>query len=349
MEKNQDYMQQHIDFKKIVLLYWKRIWFVISITILAAGLAAGIYQIVRITHSEGTFYRVSSDYYLHFNLKDYPDGVDYYNAYTWDSILRDDPLVEGALAALPTDYTKDEVKASVTGEMLGDYRILTVNVTHAIPERAEEIAHAYTQSLELFPQKVDIFEKIELWSQEQCAPVEEKDLTKNSSVIGAVIGFFIALILCALFYVLDDSIYVETDFTKRFTVPFLGMIARKDSALCRKELENTLAYLLTQDRGYYLVFGSMGVITDKYTDQEKQKILLNEVQSVNKKVDGVLTLDGEELDTLRKSSGAIYMIPWGRKNGRVIEKTLDFLKKQDCFVAGVIVYDADDTFLKKYY
>ena len=60
-------------------------------------------------------------------------------------------------------------------------------------------------------------------------------------------------------------------------------------------------------------------------------------------------MHGEDLNTLRASNGAILMLPWGNKNGRVIEKTLSFLEKQECNISGVIVYDADDKFLRKYY
>ena len=79
------------------------------------------------------------------------------------------------------------------------------------------------------------------------------------------------------------------------------------------------------------------------------KTVAEKVKSIHKGISGILTLQGEDLDILRQSNGAILMIPWGRKNGNVIEKTLSFLGKQDCKVAGVIVYDADDKFLKKYY
>lgn len=338
MEKENGYMQQHINWKKIWLLYLKRVWLVVVLTASAAAIAAGIYHAVRALNNEGQFYRVSSDYYLTFNLEDHPNGVDYYNAYTWDTILRDDPIVNEALAVLPEDYTKDEIKASVTGEMLGDYRILTVYSTHKEPERAEAIARAYTKSMERFAEKMDIFDTIEMWSQEECVPVVERDLTPNISAIGAVIGLVLVLILCSIHYILDDSIYVETDFTERFTVPFLGTLTRGSSDSCKKELKDNLNYLLKEDKGYYLVF-----------IDSVEEAVVEKVKSIHKGIEGTLTLQGEDLEKLRQSDGAILMIPWGRKNGNVIEKTLSFLGKQDCKVAGVIVYDADDKFLKKYY
>ena len=233
--------------------------------------------------------------------------------------------------------------------MLGDYRILTVYSTHLVPERAEAIARAYTHSLETFPQKVDLFHRIEVWSQEECKPVVEENLTPNMAVIGAVIGLVLALLLCSIHYILDDSIYVETDFTERFDIPFFGMLTRGNSALCKQELTDSINYLLKEDGGYYLAFLSMGNSTDKYTEKEKQEMLLNQVKTICSRVEGVLSLQGDDLNTLRQSNGVILMIPWGNKNGNVIDKTLSFLKKQDCKVSGVIVYDADDKFITKYY
>lgn len=338
MKKENGYMQQHINWKKIWLLYWERMWLIITLTIFSAAIAGGIYQVVRAINHGEQYYRVSSDYYLYFDLEDHPNGVDYYNAYTWDTILRDDPFVDAALEVLPDDYTKEEIISSVSGEMLGDYRILTVYSTHLIPERAEAIARAYTHSLEVFPERVDIFKSIEVWSQEECKPVIEKNLTPNMVIIGAVIGLILALTLCSIHYVLDDSIYVETDFTSRFPIPFFGMLTRKGSDSCDQELEDNVNYLLKEDGAYYLAF--IDTI---------EEIVTEKVKSIHKGISGSLTLEGSDLETLRQSNGAILMIPWGSKNGRVIEKTLAFLEKQDCKVAGVIVYDADDKFLKKYY
>lgn len=349
MKDNNGYMQRSINWKKIRLLYRKKAWLIIMTAIFAAVLAAGCYRVVCALTDEGQFYRVSSDYYITFNFDEYENSVDYYNAYTWDNILRDDPIVDEALVNLPKDYTKDEVKASITGEMLGDYRILTVHSTHMNPERARTIAEAYVISLGCFADKIEMLDTIELWSQEDCIPVEEADLTANASVLGALLGLVTALIICSIHYVLDDSIYLESDFAERFDVPFMGTMTRKGSDLCKQELKDNLSYLLKEENGYHLVFAPMNIDTEKYAATEKQEILLNEIKTLNNRIEGSLSLQGEDLEILRKSNGAVLMLPWGSKNGNIVEKTIAFLQKQDCRLVGAIVYDADDKFLKRYY
>lgn len=349
MEKENGYMQRRMNWKKIWLLYLERIWLTVVLAASVAAIAAGCYRVVRALNSEGQFYRVSSDYYITFNFDEYETSVDYYNAYTWDSILRDDPIVDGALANLPSDYTKEEIKDSITGEMLGDYRILTVHSTHKDPERAQAIADAYVISMELFADKIEMLDTIELWSKEDCTAVVEDDLTANAAVLGALIGFVMALILCAIHYILDDSIYLESDFTERFDISFLGMLTRQDSDLCRQELRDNLSYLLKQENGYHLVFAPMNISTEKYNENEKREILFNKVKTLTDRVDEICSLQGDDLETLRQSNGAILMIPWGSKNGNIAEKTITFLRKQDCNIIGAIIYDADDAFLKRYY
>ena len=193
MEKQNAYMERKIDYKKIWILYWQRVWLVITLTAAAAAIGAGVYNVVRALNSEGDIYRVSSDYYITFNEDE--NGADYYNAYTWDTILRDDPVVDVVMENLPDSVSKDEVKAAVTGEMLGDYRILTVHATSADPEFAQMVAKAYIKGLGQFADKISMLDTIELWSQEEVALVVEEDLTANAAILGAVVGLFLGVIL----------------------------------------------------------------------------------------------------------------------------------------------------------
>jgi len=343
MGKDNTYMERTMDFKKIWLLYWQRVWLVVVITIAAAGIGAGVYNVVRTLNSEGELYRVSSDYYITFNEDE--NGVDYYNAYTWDSILRDDPVVDVVMEHLPNSVSKDDVKATVTGEMLSDYRILTVHATSKDPEFAELVAKAYIAGLSRFADKISMLDTIELWSQEAVTPVVEENLTGNAAILGAIAGLVLGVIIWSVYSILDDSFYVEKDFTNRFSIPFLGMITRKHSLKCRQELKENSAYLLKENEKYRLVFA-----TKDGDSVDAAKIdVLKEMQSYMAGIADVAALQGESLAALRGSDGAVLMIPWGSKNGTIVEKTIQFLEKQDCKIVGAVIYDAEDAFIKKYY
>lgn len=350
MEKENAYMQRTIDWKKMWLLYWKRIWLVVFLTAVAAVLGAGIYRVVEALTGEGQLYRANRDYYITFNFDEYEHSVDYYNAYTWDSILRDDPIVDEALAVLPDDYTKEEILNTITGEMISDYRLLTVRATHTDPARAEAIAEAYEKSMVLFGNKIDMLDEIVLWSEDACVPLEEDDRTDNAALLGAIAGVLLGLIIWSVYHILDDSFYLEKDFTERFAVPFLGVLTQKKSELCKQELETNLSYQLKEEQGYYLVFADKAVFTERKAEFNTEATdLLGEMKTLHKGIAGAISLQGEDLETLRSSNGAILMIPWGNKNGKIVEKMIPFLEKQDCKIAGAVLYDAEDAFLKSYY
>ncbi len=337
MEKESAYMLRQIDWKRVWMLFRNKIWLVLM-AVFAGALIGGLgYKVVDIITDEGQFYLVSSDYYITFNEDE--NGVDYYNAYTWDTILRDDPVVDVVMESLPSDFNREEVKAAITGEMLGDYRILTVYAKSLDPQFAETIADAYEVGLAKFADKIDMLDTIELWSREEVTPVVENDYLVNIMLFGALAGLVLCLLLLAFFYILDDSIYLESDFTQRFEEPFLGMITKADSKRAMQELKDNLAHLCKEDGTYYLVAWDNRIETQT----------VDALKELSPAVKGSLSVQGEDLNILRKSDGAIIVLPWGNRNGRITDKLVSFLKKQDCNIAGAVLTGADDTFLKTYY
>ena len=103
-------MQRMIYWKRVWLLFRNKIWILVVAVLVGAVLGALGYKLVDAITDEGQYYRVSSDYYITFNEDE--NGVDYYNAYTWDSILRDDPVVDVVMEYLPEDINREEVKAA---------------------------------------------------------------------------------------------------------------------------------------------------------------------------------------------------------------------------------------------
>lgn len=335
------YEKEGVDFKRLFLLFIRKIWLVLLLT--AAGTLAGalIYELVISATSGEPRYGISSDYYITFNFSEYENSSDYYNAYTWDGILRDDPIVDYALTLLPDTIDKERVKAAVSGEMLGDYRILTVNVVDTDPAICEEIAYAYTQSLDHFADKIEMLSSVELWSRDAITLLKEDNRVGNAAFLGGLIGLLLSLFWLLVWYLLDDAVYVETDFTKRSEIPFLGTITNHKDEKCLAELQANYHYLCTDEKGYYAV----NVAMSDTMENPCVPILMNSCKGIL----GALTLTEENLKKLRNSAGAILMIPYGKTNGKLTTKMIHLLEKQNCHIAGVVLTDANDHFLKAYY
>ena len=307
------YMEQGMDMKRLVLVLGKKLWLLLA-AIICGAVSGGItYKVVtHITNGEPEF-RASADYYISF----FESGPDYYNAYTWDNILRDDPIVDYALTLLPKDITKDMVKAAVSGEMLGDYRILTVHVNAETKEKADLIAEAYQEALWNFGQEMTLLDKVEVWSQDEAVLFEKNTKTANAALLGALLAVVLTIFVLLFYYLLEDAVYVERDAESRFGLPVYGLLTKENDALQKQMFGDNLN----------AVFGEAKVET----------------------WNGEMIPTGEDCDRLKKTDNLLLNIPWGRNNCRQAQRVLRQLEIQDVKVSGIIITDADDVFVKAYY
>lgn len=315
--KNNVYMEQGLDLKRLVLVIGKKFWLILA-GIIIGGILGGItYKVVTGITNGQPEYRASADYYITFNFDEFEHADDYYNAYTWDGILRDDPIVDYALSVLPEGITKEMVKDAVTGEMLGDYRILTVHVTTKTEEMTNLIAKAYQESMVHFGQEIELLDKIEVWSQEEASLLEKNTKTGNAAFLGALLAGILVLFLLLFYYVLEMAVYVERDAKDQFGIPVLGIETRKNDVLQKQILENNLTYFF------------------KGEDVVRWK--------------GELIPRPEEYENLRNVKHLVIEVLWGKNNVRQVSRVLEQLELQGCKVKGIIIIGAEDSFVKAYY
>ena len=315
--KQKGCMEQGLDLKRLVLVLGRKLWLIAVAAVVGAVLGGVTYKVVTNIVDGETEYQANADYYITFNFDEFNYGADYYNAYTWDGILRDDPIVDYALTLLPEEISKDIVKDAVSGEMLGDYRILTVHVKADSKEIADMIAAAYKEALWNFGQEIELLESVELWSQEEAIEFVKNTKTGNAAFLGSLILTLVVIFVMLFYYLLEDACYVEKDAEERFLLPVYGLLTKKQDS--------------------------------------KQTQMLNDNLSFVFETVEVETWNGENLPTqedymqLRSAKNLLVTIPWGRSNGCQVERVLRQMKLQGCDVKGIIITEAEDAFVKAYY
>lgn len=311
--KQKEYLEQGLDLKRLVLVLGRKLWLILVGAVIGAILGGITYKVVtNITNGEPE-YRASADYYITF----FGEGVHYFNAYTWDGILRDDPIVDYAMTLLPAGITKDMVKDAVTGEMLGDYRILTVHVNAESKEMADLIAKAYQEALWNFGQEMELLDEVKLWSQEDAVEFDKNNKTGNAAFLGALIVTLLVAFGLLFYYVLEDACYVVKDGEVRFGLPVYGLQTKMHDAIQKQMLKDNLIY--------------------KFDSEE--------VETWN----GEILPTEEDYKRLREVPNLLLNIPWGRNNGPQVERVLHQMKLQECEVKGIIITEAEDWFVKSYY
>ena len=315
--RQKGYMEQGLDLKRLVLVLGRKLWLILAGAVLGALLGGLTYKVVTNIIDGEPEYQANADYYITFNFDEFNYGADYYNAYTWDGILRDDPIVDYALTLLPSEITKEMVKDAVSGEMLGDYRILTVHVKAESKEKADMIAAAYKEALWNFGQEIELLDSVELWSQEEAIEYDKNNKTGNAAFLGAFMLTLFVMFALLFYYVLEDAFYVEKDAEERFGLPVYGMLTKKQDIRQQQMLNDNLRF----------VFNAV------------------EVETWN----GETVPTEDDYMRLRSAKDLLVNIPWGRNNGRQIERVLRQMKLQGCEVKGIVITEAEDAFVKAYY
>lgn len=295
-----DFDTRPLDLKRFWRQFVKRIWIVVAVTLLGAVVGFVAYVIYSNIKSGNTVYRIRNDYYITFNHEEFPNGVDYYNAYTWDGILRDDPIVNRALE-VESGVTKQQILESVTGEILGDYRILTVVVTGTDKEMVQKISDAYKDALPHFAEIIDMIKSIDIWTDAEIEVYDEYTREPNAALLGGLIGLFVSLFAVVLYGIFDDGIYSERDWVINYPdIPYLG---KRDT----DEYNANRSHLLEYDGNY------IELAADEFR------------------------YDLNEFERMRKADGVILKLKPGKDKAQFMDKVVYTLKKQDVKVVGVMV------------
>lgn len=273
-----DFGKERIDLRKLIIMLFKRLWIIIAATIVGAIIGILAYMGYSYIKSGNSVYQIRNDYYIYFNYADFDNAPDYYNAFTWDSILRDDPIVNVVMENI-SNVNKKQIIDSVLGEMLGDYRILTVIVRGTDSQLVQKISDAYKAALPNFAEKIDMLEKIELWTD---ASIEEYDAYTrelNAAFLGGLIGLMLSIFGVMLIIITDNHIYNEQDWSKRYPdIPWLG----KEGS---EEYKLNYDYIIGNDNYVNLDIADFSFNATLFEEMRTSKGI---IIGINNKIDGEL-------------------------------------------------------------
>ncbi len=221
--ENQRYMQEGLDWKRILLLMKGKLWLAAAAAVLGALAGGGLYLFIHLFFAAEREFQSVSKIYLNFNCDPEDFNELSYNGYTWNDLMATDPILGYTMEMLPPGTDRDAVIAATKAEILSDIRLLTITVTANEPEAAAQIMEATQKSLVHLGETDELFESIRIYSTGEPRQIVWDNRTANAAATGAVLGGVLALLALAFYYVLDDSFYVAADLEKRFGLPVLGL------------------------------------------------------------------------------------------------------------------------------
>lgn len=318
-----------MDLKRLGLLGLRKIWIVLLAALTGALAGCACYLIVHVVYAPAREYEAVGKLYIDFAEKSTGEAYQYYNGYTWDDLMKTDPILKYTMTLLPESYQENAVRDAVTAEILTDIRLLTITVRTHDPLQTKEILDATEQSLVHFATTIRELEQITVYRTTEPEAVIFNLQTGRVAAVCAVLCALVALLVLFLYYAMDDAIYLPEDICQRYGLPVLGVLGWQE-----EELRTNLDYRYQNKKVALFV---MEETTEKLPNVEAE-------------IEIVSLADGTQVyEKLRRFEKVLIQVPCGRKNGKQLGLLLEQLKIQNCPADAVILSDADEKLLNQYY
>lgn len=377
---NSEYRKEGLDLRRLALFFKKKIWIVIFMFIIGAFVGGLTYQVVKSINMP-VEYQATSKLYIRFNIDESGEIIQHYNGYTWNELIHADPMMNCIMGFSP-GYEREEIAKDIEASIISDIRLLTVTITADNEKAVREIQAGVEVGLASYALTTDELKSITTIKSIPPERVYWSDRTFTSGIAGAIVLGIITIIFYCFKFTADDAIYVQSDLEKRYSYKALGVMPRSQKGLqpYLQELKANIMYSLKN--GKNLMF----IDIDEHADlraQDFERILNWDEGGVMdglKDVTGGLVwhihevdedaelfnekeqkewniipvnadnLTGKMCEKAREVDGVIILTPFGVKSApRKLERVISLLKNQDIKISGIVISEADEDYLNRYY
>lgn len=369
--------EEMLNLRSFYIRLCKKIWIIPVAAVVGALISFIIYFLATTVFGTGTTYESEATLYIDFAYdEETGTQVDYYNAYTWNTLIATDEIIDTTMnnltemgigelegsattgGSIDAGVTRAQVIADTNADIPSDVRVMVLTITDADSDLAYAIAQATSDSLVKYGESNDAFESIKVLSCNESIAYVYTDRTLVAVIFGAVLGIITCILLMMLMSLLNDAAYVPEDIEKKYHLPVIGVLSSEGTQelqYFRNLLIATANHLIVhtsdvkvvspldkgEDKKYALAANTrLKEVLGNDFDFGKTSIISSQMPSAGQ--DAVKELD--------LSDGVIIAIPAGKKNlGAITENLLSELHKLDVPVLGFVLTDADMKFLKRYY
>ena len=238
---------------RLCALRMLRTWWILPACILAgATLFAGIYYLTQIVFGPARTYVAETEYYV-----EYKDAITmeqqytFYNQNTWESLGKTDIFVDSVkedLAAAGFNLSTDDINASVKTTLLTDVRVVHATVSTTDPKETITISKALEKAFIKFGETQREIDEIRLITGCDEATLKAlDDRTVPAAILGAVIAFFATIFAMYIYAILDKSVYLPVELTRRFGIHAVKGESDKDESVYYSENDKKL-YVKSADK-----------------------------------------------------------------------------------------------------
>lgn len=238
------YGKEPLDLRLCVLRMLRKWWILPTCILAGAALFAGIYYLTQIAFAPITFV-TETEYYVEYkDAITYEQQYTFYNQNTWESLAKTDLFVDTIkeeASAAGYNLTTDEINESLKTTLLTDVRVVHATVSTLDAGKTMAITKALTDAFIKFGEEQREIDEIRIITSADEAVAKVLDnRTIPAAILGAVVAFFITLFAMYIFAILDKSIYLPIELTRRFGIHADKGETNKDDSVYYEESSETL-------------------------------------------------------------------------------------------------------------
>ena len=222
-----------IDILELLGVVLSKIWIVIvsAVVLAAATYLVCIFLVTPKYESTTKIYVINRQNSESLTYSDLQSGTQLTKDY--QELVTSRPVLEEVKAELGLDIDNDRFKKSITVSVPTDTRIVSITAEDTDPYMARAIADSVRTSAAehianvMNTEAVNVVEEANLPTE-----ISSPKIIRNT-IIGAVLGAFIAVVIIAIIYILDDTIKNPDDVEKYLNLSVLGSIPVLDEELVK--------------------------------------------------------------------------------------------------------------------
>lgn len=351
------YWQEGIDSKALLVCFLRKLPYLLLMGVAGAVLGSGLYLLITVLTSEGTMYQAETEYYIEF-AEGRIDAKDYYNDFTWNTVMATDWILGNTMEILGSEYDRDEVDNMITADILSDVRYLTITVRGADAELVDTVSEATKLSLESLAERVEEIDEIDSIVQIRNNGTEQTKeplFTLRAALLGAACGILAGVFWLVAAFSMGSRYYTKEGLSRSLGIPVYGLLYERngnsDGADIRQEkaLGLALQHCMEKACGKKLVLMDVG---NNASAQRCKELLTSvceeELADVEICVQNNDIVSKDNYNEIRQTNGVILAIPFGKSCREAARDKLLQLENQDCRVLGAILVEADKTWMKLY-
>ena len=322
---------------------WKKI---VLWTLAGTLLLGGAYFVKSILLRGGKQYRAVSVYRVDYGVDDIDSNLVMINSYTWNTYVHTEEFlkcVKNRLAGSEWEtFSLEELGGCLQGDMESDWRVPSTIVVSGNAEMSTAVAEAVEETMTLdFPGGISEIKSIRVLDHAGEAEEMVPDIRVGSAfILAAVLSLFAVIVVLLLKETGDDNIWLPATLTVRYGLQCVGTVNSVD-------MKENLRYLFSEKKQI-----AVCPVQENCDPAEA----LREIESFAGETEGrkwyavpspLLCPEGAE--KLREAEAVLLIVKAGTHAGKQLEYVLDFLARQDCRATAALLWNADETLIRRYY